>query len=52
MELMSTCEISGFLKTVFPDVFREIEVKSIKLHLKDDELKGVIKIQEDISKND
>lgn len=39
-------EIASFLKTVFPDVFRETEVKSIKRHLKDDELKGVIKIQE------
>jgi hypothetical protein len=39
-------EIASFLKTVFPDVFRETEVKSIKRHLKDDELKGVIKIVE------
>lgn len=38
--------IASFLKAVFPDVFRETEVKSIKRHLKDDELKGAIKIQE------
>lgn len=37
--------IASFLKAVFPDVFRETEVKSIKRHLKDDELKGVIKIE-------
>jgi hypothetical protein len=36
------------LKIVFPDVFRETEVKSIKRHLKDDELKGMIKIEERI----
>lgn len=39
-------EIASFLKTVFPDVFRETEIKSIKRHLKDDELKGIIKILE------
>jgi hypothetical protein len=43
-------EIASFLKTVFPDVFRETEVKSIKRHLKDDELKGLIKIQENLTK--
>jgi hypothetical protein len=42
-------EIACFLKTVFPDVFRDTEVKSIKRHLKDDELKGIIKIQEALS---
>ena len=41
-------EIASFLKTVFPDIFRETEVKSIKRHLKDDELKGFIKIEENI----
>lgn len=44
--------IASFLKTVFPDVFRETEVKSIKRHLKDDELKGLIKIQERIIESD
>jgi len=39
-------DIACFLKVVFPDVFRDAEVESIKRHLKDDELKGVIKIQE------
>jgi hypothetical protein len=39
-------DIAHFLKIVFPDVFKETEVDSIKRHLKDDELKGVIKIQE------
>lgn len=42
-------EIASFLKTVFPNIFRETEVKSIKRHLKDDELKGVIKIEERIA---
>ena len=41
-------EIASFLKTVFPDVFRETEIKSIKRHLKDDELKGIIKIEENL----
>jgi hypothetical protein len=40
--------IACFLKIVFPDVFRETEVKSIKRHLKDDELKGIIKIAEEL----
>jgi len=40
--------IASFLRAVFPDVFRETEVKSIKRHLKDDELKGAIKIQDNI----
>ena len=39
-------DIANFLKNVFPDVFKGVEEKSIKRHLKDDELKGVIKIQE------
>ena len=42
-------DIANLLKIVFPDVFKGIEVKSIKRHLKDDELKGVIKIQEKLS---
>ncbi|MDL2299196.1 hypothetical protein LJC21_00620 [Bacteroides sp. OttesenSCG-928-E20] len=41
----SQMDIANFLKIVFPDVFRETEVESIKRHLKDDELKGVMKIQ-------
>lgn len=39
-------DIANFLKIVFPDVFKGVEVKSIKRHLKDDELKGIIKIIE------
>ena len=38
-------DIANFLKIVFPDIFKGVEVISIKRHLKDDELKGVIKIQ-------
>ncbi|NDW13818.1 hypothetical protein D0T50_13100 [Bacteroides sp. 214] len=41
-------DIANLLKIVFPDVFKEVEVKSIKRHLKDDELKGVIKIIESL----
>ena len=41
--------IAHFLKTVFPDVFREAEVESIKRHLKDDERKGLVKIEERIN---
>lgn len=43
-------DIAYFLKVVFPDVFKETEVESIKRHLKDDELKGVIKIEEWLDK--
>ncbi len=43
-------DIANLLRIVFPDVFRGVEVKSIKRHLKDDELKGVIKIRENINK--
>lgn len=39
-------DIANFLKIVFPDVFKGVDVVSIKRHLKDDELKGLIKIQE------
>ena len=39
-------DIADFLKIVFPDIFKEAEVESIKRHLKDDELKGIIKIRE------
>ena len=42
-------DIANFLKIVFPDIFKGVEVKSIKRHLKDDELKGVIKIQENLT---
>lgn len=41
--------IASFLKAAFPDIFKDTEVKSIKRHLKDDELKGIIKIQENLN---
>jgi hypothetical protein len=41
-------DIAHFLKVVFSDVFKDAEIDSIKRHLKDDELKGIIKIQERI----
>ncbi|MDH8701169.1 hypothetical protein M2138_000508 [Dysgonomonadaceae bacterium PH5-43] len=41
-------DIANLLKIVFPDIFKGVEAVSIKRHLKDDELKGVIKIQEDL----
>jgi len=44
-------DIAHFLKIVFPDVLKEAEVDSIKRHLKDDELKGIIKIQEKLVNN-
>ena len=44
----SQMDIAGLLKVVFPDIFIGTEVDSIKRHLKDDELKGVIKIEEKI----
>lgn len=39
-----------FLKRVFAVPLKDMEVETIKKHLKDDELKGIIKIQEDLSK--
>ena len=42
-------DIAHFLKIVFPDILQDVEVESVKSHLKDDELKGVIKIRESIS---
>lgn len=42
-------DISNLLKIVFTDVFKGVDVVSIKRHLKDDELKGIIKIQENFN---
>lgn len=42
-------DMALFLKGIFPDVFKDAEVESIKRHLKDDEKKGVIKIRKEIS---
>ena len=36
-----------FLKLTFADALKDVEVNSIKTHLKDDEQKGLIKIMED-----
>ncbi|KAA6300661.1 MAG: hypothetical protein EZS26_003201 [Candidatus Ordinivivax streblomastigis] len=36
-------DIAHFLKIVFPDIFKEAEFDSIKRHLKDDELKGLLR---------
>jgi hypothetical protein len=44
-------DIALFLKIIFSDIFKDAEVDSIKRHLKDDELKGVIKIQEKLDKS-
>jgi hypothetical protein len=41
-------EIAHFLKRVFPDILKDVEVESIKSHLKDDELKGIIKIRKSL----
>jgi hypothetical protein len=48
----SQMDIAGLLKVAFPDIFKDTEVKSIKRHLKDDELKGVIKIEDGIIGNE
>lgn len=41
-------DIANFLKTVFPSIFKDVTAESIKSHLKDDELKGIIKIEESL----
>lgn len=41
-------DIANFLKIVFPNIFRDATEDSIKSHLKDDELKGIIKIKEEL----
>lgn len=41
-------EIASFLKNVFADSFKDVEVESIKKHLKDDERKGIIIIKENL----
>jgi len=43
-------DIAVFLKKVFPNILKDVEVETIKSHLKDDELKGIIKIRENLSK--
>ncbi|MDH6304203.1 hypothetical protein M2459_000931 [Parabacteroides sp. PF5-5] len=43
-------DIAYLLKIVFPDVFKDVTAETIKSHLKDDELKGMIKIVESFKK--
>jgi hypothetical protein len=38
-----------FLKKVFSGILNDVEVETIKRHLKDDELKGTIKILKRLS---
>lgn len=45
-------EIAIFLKSIFRENLADVDVKSIKSHLKDDEKIGIIKIKEDLSKLD
>lgn len=45
-------ETAVFLKTVFAETLKDIEVESIKKHLKDDERKGIIKIKKDLTQPD
>lgn len=42
-------DIAIFLKDVFAEAFKLTEPVTIKSHLKDDELKGIIKIKKDLS---
>lgn len=42
--------IACFLKHVFAELLKDVEVETIKKHLKDDELKGIIKIENHLSK--
>jgi len=42
-------EVSIFLKSVFATQLKDVEVDTIKSHLKDDELKGIIKIQKELT---
>lgn len=39
-------DIANLLKIVFPNIFKDVTAETIKSHLKDDELKGIIKIKE------
>ena len=42
--------IVKFLKVIFVEKLLDVDVKTIKSHLKDDENKGIVKIKEDLSK--
>jgi len=39
-------DIAYFLKKVFPDIFKDAEIETIKSHLRDEERKGIVKIRE------
>jgi len=41
-------EMAYFLKAIFPDILHDVEIETIKRHLKDDELKGSIKIRKSL----
>jgi|GEM_PF-139979 len=42
-------DIAVFLKKIFADALKDVEVESIKRHLKDDEQKGIITITDNLS---
>ena len=42
--------IVKFLKVIFKQKLLDVDVKTIKSHLRDDENKGLVKIKEDLSK--
>lgn len=44
-KISNQMEIASFLKKVFPEILNDVEIETIKRHLKDDELKGIIKIR-------
>jgi hypothetical protein len=41
-------DVVYFLKKVFPDILDDVEIETIKRHLKDEELKGAIKIRKSL----
>ncbi len=42
-------EVSFFLKTVFANYLKDVEIDTIKSHLKDDERQGIIKIKKNLT---
>ncbi|RRJ87354.1 MULTISPECIES: DUF2214 family protein [Flavobacteriaceae] len=42
-------KVAEFLKITFSESLKDVEVNSIKTHLKDDDQKGIIKINDDLS---
>ena len=41
-------DVAHFLKKVFPEIFKDAEINTIKSHLKDEAQKGIIKIKENL----